>query len=74
MHRRDVRDWGEVYRRYRTLERNWSIPGTMPLVTGRELVRLGQSDSGLDQIEEDAQTNERHQAEELLTRTQRDQG
>lgn len=38
MRRRDVRDWGEVYRRYRTLERNWSIPGTIEPVM-RQLFR-----------------------------------
>ena len=38
MHRRDIRDWGEVYRRYRTLERNWSVPGTIEPVA-RQLFR-----------------------------------
>lgn len=41
---------------------------------GRKLVRLGRSDPGLDQVKEDAQTDERRQADDLLTRTQSDQG
>lgn len=38
MGRRDVRDWSEVYRRYRTLEQNWSIPGVIEPVE-RQLFR-----------------------------------
>jgi len=45
---------------------------TPPLWRRPELVRLGQSDPGLDQVKEDAQTDERRQADDLLTRTQSD--
>lgn len=36
-------------------------------------MRPRQSDTGLDQVEEDARTDERRQADDLLTRTQSDQ-
>src|SRR6266404_8491616 len=50
------------------------IPTQPPLAKARELVQLGQSDPGLDQVKEDAQSYERRQADDLLTRTQSDQG
>ena len=45
-----------------------------PLALSRELVWFGQGDLGLEQVNENAQTDERRQAEDLLTRTQSDQG
>jgi uncharacterized membrane protein YphA (DoxX/SURF4 family) len=57
-----------------SLDRIRASGNRTPLAKGRELVRLGQSDPCLDQVKEDAQTDERRQADDLLTRTQSDQG
>ena len=50
------------------------IPTPPALAKGWELVRFGQSDPGLDQVKEDAQSDGRRQADDLLTRTHSDQG